>query len=397
MLREKGIHCEGSQPEEREPCRTAEESGNPEERRSCPGEPSRNMKNNFDLLRLLLAFQVVMIHIMAFSEARDSLWRQWLLNPTNASPVAVAVQCFFVISGFLVYSSWLRCRTLREYASKRFRRIYPAYVAAVVLGAVASWCCYDHSTPSFFSRELARYFIGQLTFFTNFQNTLPGVFADHPYQYVNGALWTLKVEVMFYCAVPLVAWVLARTRPWLLFAAIYALSEAFCAWCLAQPPDSTARQWAQQLPGQFAFFVVGMAGWQYRDLFRRHAKTIVMLSVLVYAVAEVCGLAFLRPISLGGIVLYFATCFRYLGNAGRYGDLSYGVYVYHFPILHMLFQSGLIGSSPCLAGVLAILAIGMAAWLSWFLVEKPFLLGSSHYRAADNAASVTSPVLAGGK
>jgi peptidoglycan/LPS O-acetylase OafA/YrhL len=79
------------------------------------------LKNNFDLLRLLLAFQVVMIHIMAFSEAGDSLWRQWLLDPTNGSAVAVPVQCFFVISGFLVYSSWLRCRTLREYASKRLR------------------------------------------------------------------------------------------------------------------------------------------------------------------------------------------------------------------------------------------------------------------------------------
>ena len=231
-----------------------------------------------------------------------------------------------------------------------------------------------------------------MTFFTNFQNTLPGVFADQPYQYINGALWTLKVEVMFYCAVPLVAWMLARARPWILFSAMYVLSEAFCAWCLAQPPDSGARQWAQQLPGQFAFFVVGMAGWHYRDLFRRHAKAIVLLSVLVYAVAELCGLGFLRPISLGGIVLYLATCFRYLGNAGRYGDLSYGVYVYHFPILHMLFQSGLMSTSPRLGGALAILAVGLAAWLSWFLVEKPFLLGSSHYRAADSTASIVSAV-----
>jgi peptidoglycan/LPS O-acetylase OafA/YrhL len=265
------------------------------------------------------------------------------------------------------------------------------------MGAVASWWCYDHSTPSFFSRELGRYFIGQLTFLTNLQNTLPGVFSDHPYQYINGALWTLKVEVMFYFALPLVAWMLARARPWMLFSALYVLSEAFYACCLAQPPDSTARQWAQQLPGQFAFFVVGMAGWQYRDLFRRHAKTVALVSVLVYSVAEVCGLGFLRPISLGGIVLYLATCFRYLGNAGRYGDLSYGVYIYHFPILHMLFHFRLISISAWLGGALAILATGVAAWLSWFLVEKPFLLGSSHYRNADSTASITSVVLGTGK
>ena len=351
---------------------------------------THNMKNNFDLLRLLLAFQVVVIHLLVFNGASDSVWRQWVLNPTNGSPVAVAVQCFFVISGFLIYSSWLRCRTLREYASKRFRRIYPAYAAAVLLGAVASWSSYDHSTPSFFSRELGRYFLGQLIFMTNLQNSLPGVFSDHPYQYINGALWTLKVEVMFYCAVPLLAWLLARARPWILFSVLYVLAEAFCAWCLAQPTDSTAWRWSQQLPGQLAFFVVGMAGWHYRDLLRRHAKAVIVVSVLVYAVAELFGLGFLRPASLGGIVLYFATCFRYLGNAGRYGDLSYGVYVYHFPILHLLFQFGLLGMASWLGGVVALLAIAAAAWLSWFLIEKPFLLGSSHYRHAESTASPAS-------
>jgi peptidoglycan/LPS O-acetylase OafA/YrhL len=341
------------------------------------------MKNNFDLLRLVFALQVVMIHVLFFNQAGDSPWRQWLLNPTNRSPVAVPVQCFFVISGFLVYSSWLRCRTLREYASKRFRRIYPAYVAAVLLGALVSWLCYDHSTPSFFSRELARYFVGQLTFLTNLQNTLPGVFADHPYPYINGALWTLKVEVMFYCAVPLVAWVVARGKPWCVFLVLYGLAEAFCAWCLARNGDGAAAGWAAQLPGQFAFFVAGMAGWHYRDWFGRYAKSVLLASLLGYAAAEASGLGFLRPASLGGIVLYLATGFRYLGNAGRYGDLSYGVYIYHFPILHMLFHMGLMGTSPWLGGTLAILATLAAAWLSWWVIEKRFLLGSSHYRQAE--------------
>jgi peptidoglycan/LPS O-acetylase OafA/YrhL len=346
------------------------------------------MKNNFDLLRLLLAFQVVMIHVLAFSQAGDSLWRQWLLNPTNGSPVAVAVQGFFVISGYLIYASWLRCRTLNEYVSKRVRRIYPAYAAAVLLGAAASWCCYQGPARSFFSRELGRYFLGQLTFFTNFQNTLPGVFADHPPEctYINGALWTLKVEVMFYCAVPFLAWLLARGRPWLVLAMLYVLGESFCAWCLAQPPESAAARWAAQLPGQLAFFVVGMAGWHYRDLLRHYGKTVFLLSLLIYAMAEAFGLAFLRPISLGGIVLCLAICFRYLGNAGRYGDLSYGAYVYHFPILHLVFQSGLMGTSPWLGGAVAVLATAGAAWLSWFLIEKPFLLSGSHYRLAEGSA-----------
>jgi peptidoglycan/LPS O-acetylase OafA/YrhL len=126
-----------------------------------------------------------------------------------------------------------------------------------------------------------------------------------------------------------------------------------------------------------------MAGWHYRDWFQRHAKTVLLASLLVYAVAEASGLGFLRPASLGGIVLYLATGFRYLGNAGRYGDLSYGVYIYHFPILHMLFHMGLMGTSPWLGGALAILATLAAAWLSWWVIEKRFLLGSSHYRQAE--------------
>lgn len=340
------------------------------------------MKNNFDLLRLLLAVQVAMIHIMVFCHAGDSLLRHWLLNPTNASPVAVAVQCFFVISGFLIYASWMRCRTLGEYAAKRCRRIYPAYLAAVFLSVAAAWACFDGSTE-FWSYDVARYVVGHLFFLTNLQNTLPGVYSNHPTDYMNGALWTLKVEVLFYCALPPVAWMLRRTKPWVVFTLLYIASESFFAWCLSQDAHSAAQRWAAQLPGQFAFFVVGMAGWHYRDQFRSHAKKIVLISAIGYAVAEAFGLAFLRPLSLGGIVLYFATCFPYLGNAGRYGDFSYGIYIYHFPVLHVLYQYGVIDISPVVGTVAALAATFLAAWLSWRLIEKPFLLGSSHYRQAE--------------
>lgn len=83
------------------------------------------------------------------------------------------------------------------------------------------------------------------------------------------------------------------------------------------------------------------------------------------------------------IVIYFANYFRYLGNFGRYGDISYGVYIYHFPVIQALIVAGLFKSN-LLFGVLgAIVTVFLMAFLSWHLVEKRFLLPSSHYFQAE--------------
>ena len=76
-----------------------------------------------------------------------------------------------------------------------------------------------------------------------------------------------------------------------------------------------------------------------------------------------------------------AYIFPYLGNFGKYGDFSYGVYIVHFPILQILIAVGIFDANPLGALVFASVLVMMAAYLLWHMVEKPFLIKSSHYLA----------------
>ena len=89
-----------------------------------------------------------------------------------------------------------------------------------------------------------------------------------------------------------------------------------------------------------------------------------------------------EPVALAILVVYFACIFPCLGNFGKYGDFSYGMYIVHFPILQLLISYGLFKESPWLALGVAGLLIIMVAFLLWHLIEKPFLRKSSHYLAA---------------
>ena len=78
----------------------------------------------------------------------------------------------------------------------------------------------------------------------------------------------------------------------------------------------------------------------------------------------------------------FFGLFLYVGNIGRFGDFSYGVYILHFPIIQLLVQSDWFGESAWYFLLAVILITATGAIAMWHLVEKWFLFRSSHYLAA---------------
>ena len=86
----------------------------------------------------------------------------------------------------------------------------------------------------------------------------------------------------------------------------------------------------------------------------------------------------LTPLALGIVV--FAVGFGpYAGNVSRYGDVSYGLYIYHSPIIQLLVFLGVFAFNPSLGLLMAMIFAVTLAWLSWTLVEKRFLKRSSHF------------------
>ncbi|WP_339732007.1 acyltransferase [uncultured Gimesia sp.] len=353
-----------------------------------PLDHPRLKKNNFDLLRLLLAMTVCLVHAAELSDFAS------LNSLSGILSAKVAVQAFFVVSGFLIVMSYERSSSLTSYASKRLRRIYPAYFTVVLLCALGLVLVSQQPLQEYFSLAWLKYLVANLTFLNFLQPTLPGVFESNRLAAVNGALWTLKIEVLFYVAVPLLVYCIRRFRrlPVLLF--FYCLSVAYAelmTFAAVQTGVAFYERLARQLPGQLSYFMAGAILFYYLPFFERRIGYLVSLAVGVLTVNFLFPLPLLQPFALATLVLFFGL-FLYAGNFGKYGDFSYGVYILHFPVIQILLISGWFRERPWYFLFIAVSITLIGAILMWNLVEKRFLLRSSHYVGATAQLETETPV-----
>lgn len=342
--------------------------------------------NNFNLLRLLFALMVVVYHTLALANIAG--WQQ--AEQATSILAELGVQGFFVLSGYLVFASLERSKSIALYAEKRARRLLPAYITVVVacvLGAVIF-------SPA--ARDdlggVARYLGWNLIFLNFMEPNLPGVFEANRFTEVNGALWTLKIEVMFYLILPLLALLLklAGRLRWILFAIIYVGAEIWRASFLhlGQTGGGMMAELGRQLPGQMSFFIVGiaLAAWRdeinWRSLLAPVAIVLLVLSIAFPAAEPV------RAIGLGVTSVWLATVIPRLFDPARFGDLSYGVYIVHFPIIQVAIVMGLFATSPVMGVGVSIGVALVAAMLLWWLVERPALRRDSAYRLDSAPAAI---------
>lgn len=334
--------------------------------------------NNFDLLRVICAAVVFFVHAAVLSE------NDFLLTITGFLSADVAVKSFFVVSGFLIFMSYENSKTFSSYFSKRIRRIYPAYffviIASVLLGAAFT----KLSINDYWSADTLKYLLTNLTFLNFLQPTLPGLFADNFNPAVNGALWTLKIEVMFYIVVPLMVFTFNRfgRLSIMVFLFLGSVTYSYLLFAMAESHGGGAFvELQRQLPGQLTFFIVGAAGYYYFETFKKYSLYLLPIAVLAFLLKAYLPWILLEPLALGVLVVYFATIFSYLGDFGKYGDFSYGIYILHFPILQLLIANHLFVNSPVLFVTVAAALVLFFSILLWHFIEKPFLRKSSHYVA----------------
>lgn len=336
-----------------------------------------NRRNNFDLLRLLAAAGVMALHIVDLSQEPS-------LSVLAGFDAKMALSVFFVISGYLVYMSCDNTATLAEYTRKRWRRIVPAYAAVVVLCGLLGVFISARTAADYFGAEWLRYLLANLSFLNFLQPSLPGVFVGNPYPGapVNGALWTIKVELMFYAVVPAIVWLVRRFGHHRVLGIGFALS---CLWwggfmTLAQATGKAAfAELAKQMPGQLMFFLPGAWAYCERERLKSlgHRLGLVGLAALSLTYlwdARSANLGvFLYPLALTALVFWATYNLRPLGDVTRHGDVSYGVYILHFPVIQTLVHFGVFKASPWGGVVLASTVVLGLALVSWHLIEKPML------------------------
>ncbi|KQT31067.1 hypothetical protein ASG22_18710 [Chryseobacterium sp. Leaf405] len=320
-------------------------------------------KNNFDFLRVLLAFIVFVGHLGALSASKD-------LKIFEKSPIEIAVFGFFVVSGFLIARSYDRSSSLKSYLKKRIKRIVPAYLLVVFLCAILLSLVSTFSFSEYFQNTQVYKYLFWNSIFLNFKAPwLPGVFGN---QAVNGALWTLKIEMCYYFCVPLLFLLFGKNNKYrnISLIILYFLSLAYLNYFELQNKISLAKQ----LPGTLSYFIPGMLIYFNFDQFIKHKHLLFIVAIATVWIDLVINIQLFSPMMIGIITLYIAYSFKFLNNFGKYGDFTYGIYIFHFPIIRTFQTLGLFEDyNPFVMTFVCMLVVIAVGVSSWHLYEKKFL------------------------
>jgi peptidoglycan/LPS O-acetylase OafA/YrhL len=334
-------------------------------------EAYRSRENLFDLLRLLSAFAVVFSHSFSLTGHGDPV-----NDATGLEAGTLGVLSLFALSGYLLAAGWESEQTEREYWAKRALRIMPALVVSAPIIAFALGPLVTDLSPGRYFGAGATYgYVAKQSLLDTFSSHLPGVFGHNPYATtVDGSLWTIPVEVCCYAALVLAVRLGALRRPSILLAVLGVVALAMVVGAPTDRPAlrniGTADELlvALRVCGAFAS---GVVLWVLRDRIPRTSALLALALALVvvplpsgfHSAAAIVAVPYLV------VVLGSAEPGRLRALTAR-GDVTYGVYVYSFPIQQTLAHA-LPGIAPA-----AMLALSFPlSWLvglgSWRVVERP--------------------------
>lgn len=324
--------------------------------------------DNFSLLRLVLAAAVVVSHGYSIPTGDNTL-EPWF-HATGLRLGEHAVNCFFAISGFLVTMSFLN-RGPRDYIIARLLRIVPGFVVAALVTVFGIGLAFTVLPVKTYLTDAGtwRYLTQVLTGFKS-AGAMPGVFTENPHPWPMGTVWTLRYEIALYGGV-LLAGVAGLLRRWIFAALIVGALLATTIAMDAFWPD--AGKYATTIVRLVLMFVLGAAFYLARDYVRLSWPVLAVLVIATWA-------SFGTPLyfallyvteAYGVLVLALVAPLPFVSWSDR-ADLSYGIYLYGWPI-----QQALVALYPQAEPVAliapALLLSALAGFLSWTLIEKPVL------------------------
>lgn len=324
-------------------------------------------QNNFAVLRIFAALLVVLSH-------------SWALSGNHPEPIvaltsghltggSLGVMMFFSMSGFLVTASYLRTQSTLAFLEARMLRLFPALAACLVFGMLIGAVVTTLPTYEFWTNANTWLYLFK-NMLLDLRFDLPGVFEKNPLaNAVNGSLWTLPTEWLMYCMIAVLGTLAimrshAATSALLVtaIASLYFMPETVRKLPLSPPPELAINMQA---------FMVGMLFQLNKERVKWSLPWVAALCVLAILKAHAPAVGpFVVMLAISYTTLWFALAAPVkLYRADGWGDPSYGLYVYAFPIQQWLVHSN-VGIGPYRLAALSIAIATPLAYLSWWLIEK---------------------------
>lgn len=326
--------------------------------------------NNFGTLRIAFALLVIIGHAPELIDGNRE--RDFLVRMTgNAFSGDLAVDGFFLISGYLITKSARSSRSVTGYIGKRIARIYPGFIAAFIVSLLL------FGTLSGGSISDVPVVKSAVKLFSLGLPVLPGSFAGLPHPDLNGSMWTISYEFRCYLLAIGIAFISTKARrPYFLavitgFSVLYFYRDA-----LPDIPHGSAIFGSSTATIRLTFiFLVGSAYYIWRDVISLTRRGAVLALTACTAFLFVPPLAEPAFAIFGGYLIFWyalATPANHLSRWIDRTDPTYGLYLYAWPIQNLIIQT-IPDVTPLTLIAVTLPIVFCFALLSWHCVERPFL------------------------
>jgi len=343
----------------------------------------KQRNNGLTITRLLLSFCVTLSHSYPLAVFTNEIGGY--LTSGQDSLGSFAVKSFMAISGLLITPSFYR-NQIKDFFAKRVLRIFPGFWFCILLTVFIFIPIIDYQEDHIFSisvQEKINYLLNNL-FLECRQFGITGILNHVPYPYaINGSLWTLYPEFKGYIFIAIMGSLALLEKSFFTIFGFFILLVIYLfesrhpgsTLSMSQMLSPVGLNWPDSSTLQLAIYLMsGIIIYHFsQKIYISKIGYITSFSIFVVSIYFHIYTYF-QPF----ILLYFILCFSYylperIKNLGNYGDLSYGYYLYSFPLQQILSVLELQRYGFLVYNLLTFACVFPLAIISWFLIENPSL------------------------
>lgn len=289
--------------------------------------------NSLDILRFALAILVYIAHLINLTGETNWYYLDYSY---------FAVNCFFVLSGYLMPLSYSSSNSIQTFYIKRLKRIYILYCIVVLTTFIVGVLVAENQ--NIFSTNTIKYLAANLLTLNFIEPNLNWLFQNNLIKAVNGSLWSIKVELMFYLIVPFLYKFINSDKKYniyIVFGGSIFISVS-CLYIIDNFQNSPINFLNNQLPVKLCYFMSGWLLYHLQTLNKKYEYVLIPISLLLLLInGQKCFTENdFNLIIATFFVLIFSKTPQLINTnwSKKLGAISYPIYLIHFPLIQFTIQ-----------------------------------------------------------